>query len=160
MVLITGAMGSVGRVAVHAAKMRGARVWAGVRGSQRSGATKLGVDGVVALDNERDIEKLPTLDSIADTVGGDTIRRLYRKLKHGGVIGSVLGEPAGATELGFVVHAFMAHPDAETLVKYGTEVAQRRLAIPIALKLPLAEAPQALAFAETKRPPGKVLLLV
>jgi NADPH:quinone reductase-like Zn-dependent oxidoreductase len=159
-VLITGAMGSVGRVAVHAAKMRGARVWAGVRGSQRSGATKLGVDGVVALDNERDIEKLPTLDSIADTVGGDTIKRLYRKLKHGGVIGSVLGEPAGATELGFVVHAFMAHPDAETLVKYGTEVAQRRLAIPIALKLPLAEAPQALAFAETKRPPGKVLLLV
>ncbi len=159
-VMVTGAMGSVGRVAVHAAKMRGARVWAGIRGEQRSAATKLGVEGIVALDNERDIEKLPTLDSIADTVGGDTIKRLYRKLKRGGVIGSVLGEPPGALELGFVVHAFMAHPDAATLVKYGTEVAQRRLVIPIALKQPLAEAPQAQAFAETKRPPGKVLLLV
>jgi NADPH:quinone reductase-like Zn-dependent oxidoreductase len=159
-VMVTGAMGSVGRVAVHAAKMRGARVWAGVRGTQRSAATKLGADGVVALDHERDIEKLPTLDSIADTVGGDAIKRLYGKLKRGGVIGSVLGEAPGATALGFVVHAFMAHPDAETLVRYGIEVAERRLAIPIALKLPLAEAPQALAFAETKRPPGKVLLLV
>ncbi len=159
-VMVTGATGSVGRVAVHAAKMRGAYVWAGVRGAQRSAATKLGVDGIVALDDEREIQNLPTLDSIADTVGGDTLKRLYGKLKRGGVIGSVLGGPPGATELGVVVHAFMAHADAETLVKYGVEVAERRLAIPIAIKRPLAEAAQAQAFAETQHPPGKVLLLV
>jgi NADPH:quinone reductase-like Zn-dependent oxidoreductase len=159
-VIVTGATGSVGRVAAHAAKMRGAKVFAGVRKEHRSEAATLGVDGIVALDNDREIEKLPTLDSIADTVGGDAVKRLYGKLKPGGVIGSVLGEPAGATERGFVVHAFMAHPDAETLVRYGTEVAERRLVIPIALKRSLAEAPQAQAFAETKHPPGKVLLLV
>jgi NADPH:quinone reductase-like Zn-dependent oxidoreductase len=159
-VIVTGATGSVGRVAVHAAKMRGARVFAGVRKEQRSEAATLGVDGIVALDNDREIEKLPTLGSIADTVAGDAVKRLYDKLKPGGVIGSVLGEPPGATERGFVVHAFMAHPDAETLVKYGTEVAERRLVIPIALKRPLAEAPRAQSFAETKHPPGKVLLLV
>jgi NADPH:quinone reductase-like Zn-dependent oxidoreductase len=158
--IVTGASGSVGRVAVHAAKMRGARVFAGVRNPQRAEAATLGVDGIVALDNDREIEKLPTLDSIADTVGGDAVKGLYGKLKPGGVIGSVLGEPAGAVERGFIVHAFMARPDAETLVRYGAEVAARRLIIPIALKRPLAEAPRAQAFAETKHPPGKVLLLV
>ncbi len=42
--LITGALGSVGRTAVHVAKQHGAYVIAGVRASQRSEAEKLGVD--------------------------------------------------------------------------------------------------------------------
>jgi NADPH:quinone reductase-like Zn-dependent oxidoreductase len=83
-VLVTGAAGSVGRVAVFAAKKRGAKVWAGVRASARAEAGKLGADGVVALDDSADLAKLPALDAIADTVGGDTIQGLYGKLKPGG----------------------------------------------------------------------------
>jgi len=45
LVLVAGAVGSVGRVAVYTAKARGANVWAGVRSSQRSAAAALGVDG-------------------------------------------------------------------------------------------------------------------
>jgi NADPH:quinone reductase-like Zn-dependent oxidoreductase len=158
-VLVTGATGSVGRVAVFAAKSRGAKVWAGVRSSQREEAARLGADGVVALDDESDLERLPKLDAIADTVGGEAIQKLYARLAPGGVVGSVLGEPAGAKERGIVVHAFMAHPDSPMLARYAAAVAARKLVIPIAKKLPLAAAREAQTLAEKKHPRGKVLLL-
>jgi NADPH:quinone reductase-like Zn-dependent oxidoreductase len=159
-VLVTGALGSVGRVAVYAAQVRGAKVWAGVRASQREEAARLGVEGVVALDDDADLAKLPTLDALADTVSGPAIQKLYAKLKPGGTIGSVLGEPAGAKERGFQVHAIMAHPDPAMLGRYAGAVAEGKLAIPIAVRLPLARAGEAQKLAETTHPPGKVLLVV
>jgi NADPH:quinone reductase-like Zn-dependent oxidoreductase len=158
-VLVTGAVGSVGRVAVHAAKMRGARVWAGIRASQRAQADELGATGVVALDDESDRRSLPMLDGIADTVGGELIKHLYDKLQSGGTIGSVVGDPPGARERGFVVRALTARMDAAMLTRYAEEVARGRLVIPIAERVPLVRAPEAQAFAETKHPHGKVLLL-
>lgn len=158
-VLVTGAVGSVGRVAVHAAKLRGVKVWAGVRASQREAAERLGVEGVVALDGPSIDAKLPTFDAVADTVGGEVVRKLYGNLKKGGKIGSVLGEPPGAKERGFGVHTFMAGPDSAMLAKYATEVAEKRLALPIAAKFPLAKVGEAHTVAEKKHPGGKVLLL-
>jgi NADPH:quinone reductase-like Zn-dependent oxidoreductase len=158
-VAVLGAVGSVGRVAVYAAKKRGAKVWAGVRASQKAASTKLGADGVFALDDESEISKLPRLDSIADTVGGEATQRLFGKLKPGGVIGSVVGEPAGAKERGFAVHAFMVHPNAAMLATYAAAVADRKLVIPIARTMPLANASEAQTLAETKHPGGKVILL-
>jgi NADPH:quinone reductase-like Zn-dependent oxidoreductase len=158
-ILVTGALGGVGRTAIFAAKECGARVWAGVRGSQRAEAAKLGTDGVVALDDDAEIARLPTLDGVADTVGGDTIKKLYGAVKSGGVIGSVLGEPSGAKERGLVVHAFMAHPDSAMLERYAKAVAEGRLVIPIAKRMPLAEAAKAQKLAEKGHPGGKVLLL-
>ncbi len=74
-ILVTGALGSVGRVAVFAAKARGAIVWAGVHGAQRAEASELGAHGVVALDDDADLATLPPLDSIADTLGGAEVGR-------------------------------------------------------------------------------------
>ena len=67
-VVVTGALGSVGRAAVHTAKKMGARVIAGVRKNQLSDARSLGVADVVALDDNAAIDKL-AVDAIADTVG-------------------------------------------------------------------------------------------
>jgi NADPH:quinone reductase-like Zn-dependent oxidoreductase len=159
-VLVTGATGSVGRAAAYAAKVRGARVWAGVRGSQREEARTLGLDGVVALDDDADVAKLPLLDAIADTVGGDVIQKLYIQLKPGGTIGSVLGEPPEAKDRGFVVHAFTAQPDSAMLARYAAAVADGKLVIPIAERFPLSRAGDAQKFGETKHPKGKVLLVV
>jgi NADPH:quinone reductase-like Zn-dependent oxidoreductase len=157
-VLVTGAVGSVGRVAVHAARMRGAKVWAGVRRSQREEAARLAAEGIVVLDDAAGLADAPSFDAIADTVDGDTIRKLYGKLEPAGRIGSVLGEPAGAKDRGFTVRAFMSQPDSKMLARYALEVAKRRLVIPIAAKLPLAQVREAQTLAE-KGPGGKVLLL-
>jgi NADPH:quinone reductase-like Zn-dependent oxidoreductase len=156
-VLVTGALGSVGRVAVFCAKARGAYVYAGVRTAQAAEAAKLGVAGVVALDDDRAIEALPALDALADTVGGPTTQKLLAKLKTGGRIGSVVGEPQGAKERGLAVRAFMAHPDSKRLAELAADVGARRLTIPIAKRFPLAEAAKAHALAE-KGGVGKILL--
>jgi NADPH:quinone reductase-like Zn-dependent oxidoreductase len=158
-VLVTGAVGSVGRAALFGARAAGAKVWAGVRKSQRAEAAKLGASGVVALDDEADWSNLPMLDAIANTVAGESIKKLYDKLKPGGVIGSVLGEPPGAKERGFTVRAFTAHPNSTTLSKYATAVAKGELVIPIAKRFPLAQAAEAQNFAENSKPGGKVVLV-
>ena len=88
---------------------------------------------MVALDSDADIAELPLLDGIADTIGGPTLARLFGKLKPGGTIGSVVGEAAGAKELGFEVRAFFAHPDAARLGALAQAVAEGKLVIPIAV---------------------------
>src|ERR1700723_3021719 len=54
-VLVTGALGSVGRTAVHVARKSGARVLAGVRAKEKEAAAKLSVEGIVAIDSEEEI---------------------------------------------------------------------------------------------------------
>jgi NADPH:quinone reductase-like Zn-dependent oxidoreductase len=157
--LVTGAVGGVGRTAVHVARKHGAHVIAGVKSSQRGEAAKLGAERVIALDDEKDIASLRDLDAIADTVGGDTIGKLLAALKPGGVLGSVLGEPEAAKGKNIQVRAFMAQPDAARLYELADEVARGEFAIPIAKKFPLEQAAQAQELAEKGHPGGKVLLV-
>ena len=156
-VLVTGAIGSVGRVAVFVAKSKGATVYAGVRGAHRAAAAELGADAIVALDDSGEVDRLPELDSIANTVRGETITNLLGKVKAGGTIGSVVGEPAGAKERGLVVRSLLAHPDAKRLAELARAVADGALVIPIARRFPLQRAGEAQLLAE-KGAGGKVLL--
>lgn len=155
--LVTGALGSVGRVAVFVAKTRGAKVWAGVRRAQKEAAAALGAEGVVALDDEVDFRRLPTLDGIADTVGGLTTQKLLERARPGGTVGSVVGEPAGARERGLEVRPIAAHADPARLASMVHAVAEGTLVIPIARRFPLSEIREAHALAE-KGAGGKVLL--
>lgn len=157
-VLVTGAVGSVGRVAVFVAKARGAKVWAGVRANQRTAAAMLAADGVVALDDDAEIAGLPRLDAIADTIGGPTLAKLFGKLKAGGTIGSVVGEPAGAVSRGFIVRGEMTHPDTERLASLASAVADGKLDIPIARRIPLSRVREAQTLAE-RHAGGKVILI-
>src|SRR5580704_1720002 len=86
-VLITGALGSVGRAAVHSAKKIGAEVIAGVRAKELDRARSLGVSGVLAIDDHEAIEKFRLVDAIADTVGGEVATNLIVKIKQGGSFG-------------------------------------------------------------------------
>jgi NADPH:quinone reductase-like Zn-dependent oxidoreductase len=158
-ILVTGALGSVGRTAVFAAKGHRVKVWAGVRGSQKDAAAALGVDGVVALDDEADCRRLPTLDGIADTLGASTTERLLDRVRPGGVIASVASEPKGAEERGIVVRHHWAHPDPERLAKLVRAVAEGTLVIPIAKRFPLAQIREAQQFAELGAG-GKVIVRV
>jgi NADPH:quinone reductase-like Zn-dependent oxidoreductase len=155
--LVTGATGSVGRATIFAAKERGARVYAGVRSAHKAEAAKLGADGVIALDDPASLDRLPPLDAIADTVGGDAIKMVLGKVKPGGRIGSVVGEPAGAKERGLSVRPMLTHADPRRLAALAQAVADGTLIIPIAKRFPISEARQAHKLAE-KGAAGKVLL--
>ncbi len=138
-VLVTGAVGSVGRAAVFTAKARGAKVWAGVRSVQQSAAKELGVEGVLILDDEAPRAQVPMFDAIADTVGGAPMQRLLEHVRSGGKIASVVGEPPGAKERGLDVRHVWAHPDHERLATLLRAVADGTLVIPIAKHFPLSQ---------------------
>ena len=158
-ILVTGAVGSVGRTAVFAAKQRGVKVWAGVRRTQKDAAEALGVEGVVALDDEADCGRLPTLDGIADTIGASTTEKLIDRVRPGGVIASVASDPKGAQERGIVVRHHTAHPDPERLAALVRAVADGALVIPIAKRFPLAQIREAQQLAEHGAA-GKVIVRV
>lgn len=158
-VLVTGALGSVARTAIHVARRHGARVIAGVREKEKAQAAELAVDQVVAIDNERELEMLHDLEAIADTVGGSTIHRLFKTLKPGGVIGSVLGVPEGAREHDIRVEAMMAVPDASRLYELADENGRDQFMIPIARTMKLEQAPEAHRLAESGGVKGKIILI-
>jgi NADPH:quinone reductase-like Zn-dependent oxidoreductase len=158
-ILISGAVGGVGRSAVWTAKKAGATVIAAVRKSQLKEAAEIGADEVVALDDDDAMEKIGFLDAVADTVGHDTADKLLAKVKPGGVFASVLGPPANAKLHPTVkIVPVMAVPDAPALRILAEEALAGRFKIPIDRMIPLDEAADGHAAAE-KGGIGKILLL-
>lgn len=158
-VLVTGALGSVARVAIHVARKHNARVLAGVRASEKDKAGQLPVDEVVAIDSEEEIGHLHDLDAIADTVGGTTIQRLMKSIRKGGVLGSVLGVPEGAQKYDIHVEAMMAVPDASRLYTLAEEFARGEFSIPIARTMKLQDAAEAQRLVENGGVGGKIILV-
>ncbi len=158
-VLVTGALGGVGRSAVHVARKHGARVLAGVRAKEKEEAAKLGVDGVVALDDETELGHLHDLDAVADTIDGPTVVRLLKTLRRGGVLGSVLGEPKEARNYDIRVEAFSAQPDASRLYQLADEAARGEFSIPVARIMKLKEIQEAHRLAEEGGVGGKIVLV-
>lgn len=158
-VLVTGAVGNVGRSAVFTAKNRGAVVIAGVLKRQLQEAANLGADRIVATDDEKSMAELPRLDAVADTVGGRTAEQLIAKVKSGGVFASVLGMPQNAKDFPSVKGVpVYAGPDAKILLHMAEAVKAGKLKIPIGRKLPLQDAAQGHAAVE-KGGAGKLLLV-
>jgi NADPH:quinone reductase-like Zn-dependent oxidoreductase len=158
-VLVTGALGDVGRTAVHVAHKHGARVLAGVRAKEKEEAAKLDVDGVVAIDSEEEIGHLHDLDAIADTVGGTTIQRLLKTIRKGGVLGSVLGEPEGVDKYDIHEEAFMAQPDASRLRQLADDVSRHEFSIPIARTMKLRDIQEAHRISEQGGLSGKIIVV-
>ena len=132
---------------------------AGVRASEKKKAEELHADGIVAIDSDEEIARLHDLDAIADTVGGQTIQKLFKTLRSGGVLGSVLGEPEGAKKYNIRVEAFMAQPDAPRMHELAEDAARREFSIPISRVMKLAEIQEAHRLAESGGAGGKIILV-
>ena len=159
-VLVSGAVGNVGRSAVFTAKDRGAVVIAGVLKRQVQEAASLGADRIVATDDDKAMEALTQLDAVADAVGGKTAEQLIAKVKRGGVFASVLGSPQNAKDFPSVkVVPVYASPDAKILLYMAQAVKAGKLKIPIGRRLPLQDAEQGHAVV-ARGGAGKLLLVV
>lgn len=156
-ILITGALGGVGRTAVHVARKRGAYVIAAVRAREREAAGELGADEVLAVDDPNELRVLKEIDAVADTVGHDVIDRLIPYIRKTGVLATVLGKPKSAEGRAFRIAEVWAQPDAKRLEELAQDIASREFSIPIGKRFTLAEIRQAQEIAE-KGGVGKVLL--
>lgn len=155
-VLVTGAVGGVGRFSMHAAKRLGAGIVAAVRASQVDEAKSLGADEVIVLGAEA--WSGSPFDAVADTVGGPDVAKLCRHLKPGGKIGTVATTPIAKDGLSTEPVFFAYHADKARLGELAEEVASGALIVPVAKRLPLAAAAEAQRLMEAGGQGGKIVL--
>jgi NADPH:quinone reductase-like Zn-dependent oxidoreductase len=159
-VLVTGALGGVGRAAVHTAKKIGAQVIAGVRGRELEAARSLGVSDVLAIDDDQAIANFPLVDAIADTVGGDVAAKLIARVKPGGSFGYATMLPEGAAAKNPTVKTarVQAKPDPSKVREFADDVRDGKFVLPIGRRLPFRDAAEAHVLGE-KGGIGKIILL-
>jgi NADPH:quinone reductase-like Zn-dependent oxidoreductase len=158
--LVSGALGNVGRAAVHTAKKLGAKVIAGVRTSQLSEARTLEVSDAVAIDDDSAIAKLSMVDVVADTVGGETAAKLFGRVRNGGNFGYTSVIPDGLSKLNptVTITRVGARPDASKVREFADDVRDGKFLLPIARRLPLRDAAEAHALAQ-RGGSGKIILV-
>jgi NADPH:quinone reductase-like Zn-dependent oxidoreductase len=155
-VLIHGAAGGVGSIAVQLAHEAGARVIGTGRASDRDGALALGVGTFIDLDNE-ELEGAGEADVVFDVIGGDILDRSAALVRPGGTLVSVVMPPKVRPKDGRAVF-FVVEPDRARLTDLAARVRDGRLKPAVGAVRPLAEAPS--AFAPGTRTPGKTIIRV
>jgi NADPH:quinone reductase-like Zn-dependent oxidoreductase len=159
--IVSGALGSVGRCAVHTAKKLGVHVIAGVRARQLSEAAALDVSDAVAVDDDSAIAKLAMVDGVIDTIGGETAAKLFAKVRSGGAFAyaSVFPDGVAATNPTVQVTRVFAQPDASKVREFADDIRDGKFLLPIGRRLPLRDAAQAHALAQ-KGGSGKIVLVI
>lgn len=159
--LVSGALGSVGRAAVHSAKKMGARVIAGVRARQLALARALEVSDTVAIDDDDAIASLAMVDAVADTVGGETAAKLFSKVKNGGNFGyaSVFPDGVAQSNPAVKVTRVYARPDASKVREFADDIRDKKFMLPISRRLPLRAAGEAHILVQKGGASGKVILV-
>ncbi len=82
--LILGASGGVGSLAVQLARNAGVHVIVTARQSKAGALEQLGAERVIDLSQQR-LEDIPRVDAVLNLIGGDTVARSYQLVKKGGV---------------------------------------------------------------------------
>jgi NADPH:quinone reductase-like Zn-dependent oxidoreductase len=155
-VLVHGAAGGVGSIAVQLAREVGARVIGTGRTSDRDHALALGVHIFLDLQTEQ-LEDAGEVDVVFDVIGGDILDRSAALVRAGGTLVTITMpsqiQPTGGRTVFFVVE-----PDRARLADLATRLRDGRLKPVVGAVRPLAEAPS--AFAPAKRIPGKTIIRV
>lgn len=159
-IIVSGALGSVGRAAVHTAQKLGVYVIAGVRARQLPEARALGAADTLAIDDDSAIAKFATVDGVADTLGGEVAAKLFGKVRDGGNFGyaSVLPEGVPQTNPKVSVTRVFARPDASKVREFADDVRDGKFILPVSLHLPLRDAARAHALAQAGGA-GKIILV-
>jgi NADPH:quinone reductase-like Zn-dependent oxidoreductase len=162
-VLVNGAAGGVGHVAVQLAKWRGARVVAVASGGHEAFLRDLGADQFIDYTKARPEEIAHGVDLVLDTVGGPDSRRLLHVLKRGGALFPVyLAEydPDEVARLGVTTSATQVRASGEQLGELGRLIEAGTVRVGIDSTFPLAEARAAHERAARGHIEGKIVLTV
>lgn len=159
-VLVHGAAGGVGSMAVQLAKAKGAFVVGTASAHNIKFLRKLGVDQVIDYQAVRFEEVVRDLDMVLDTIGGDTQERSFWVLKKRGVLVSTVSEPPEAlcTKFGVQGARFMVQPNTAQLTEIALLIEAGKVRPFVETVLPLAEARRAQELSQGGHTRGKIVL--
>ncbi|HEU4405350.1 MAG TPA: NADP-dependent oxidoreductase [Polyangiaceae bacterium] len=184
--LVHAGSGGVGTFALQLARRRGAHVATTTSAKNAELVRKLGADVVVDYRARRFDDELAGYDAVLDALGGEALLRSFKVLKPGGKIVSIAGplEPATVRRHGFprwLVPVFWAmslrarraaaargasyeylfmRPDGAQLARVGELVDGGEVSVVVDRTFPLDDVRSALAYLETGRARGKIVLTV
>lgn len=161
-VLIHGAAGGVGHVAVQLAQSRGAKV-IGTASTNIDFLRGLGVDEAIDYSTTRFEEVVGGVDVVLDTVGGDTQQRSWSVIKPGGILVSIIEPPSEEAAAAHGVRQQMvmsAPPIGPVLSEVATMVDAGEIKPEVSRVLPLEDVRTAHEMIEGRHTRGKVVLEV
>lgn len=161
-ILITGASGGVGSLAVQLAKANGAYVIGTASGRNEDFVKQLGVDEFVDYTSGNIANKIGDVDLVFDTVGGETYLQAFSVLKAGGYFVTAVEFPTEEqlNTYGDHLARVFCKSDPDDLAAISALADSHQLTPHIAAVLPLSEIKQALDLSETRRTRGKIVLQV
>lgn len=161
-VLIQGASGGVGTLAVQLAKWSGAYVIGTASAKNVEFLRQLGADEVIDYEKEHFENKLHNIDLVFDTIGGDTQIKSLNVLKPGGILVSTVGikDEEMVKARGITGIAYMAQSSSEQLQQMAQLIDQGRLMPIISKTFPLPGAAEAQKESEEGHTRGKIVLIV
>lgn len=183
-VFIPAGSGGIGTFAIQLAKHLGAKVGTTTSAGNVELVRSLGADEVIDYKQQEFEEVLRDYDAVLGTVRGDSIEKSLRILKPGSRVVSLIGPPdaafARSRGMNFLMvfvfgllsgkiirrarkrgvgYSFLfAHPDGGQLAVIGELLESGRIRPVIDKVFPFAQAKEALAYLETGRAKGKVVV--
>lgn len=185
--LITGASGGVGLMAVQLAKLAGAHVTVTASSQGEPHVTAAGADAVINYKERSVAEGGERFDKVFDLVGGDQLKQLFSSVDKGGNVVSIAGPPSpgslsvaaapGSKWLGGLVsHAaslrlrraaqkagvqyefFLMHPDGVGLAELVRLVDAGKLTLTVDANYPLTQFMDAFQRLDEGHAKGKILI--
>lgn len=140
-ILIHGAAGGVGSMAVQLAKAKGAIVIGTASSKNEEFVKSLGADEFIDYTKQKIEDTVKNVDVVFDTVGGDTLERSFQVLKKGGFLVTAIAPPSEekAKEFGVQVAWVNVSPNAEQLTEISRLIDAGKLKTHVETVLPLSE---------------------
>ena len=162
-VLIHGAAGGVGHLAVQIAKARGAHVVTTASPGKHDFVRGLGADDVIDYRSGDFRDAVRDVDVVLDTVGGDYGVRSLDTLRPGGLLVTIVDRlnrelAQKATEAGRRFTGVTVEPDGPGLEALAALVAAGSLKVHVERVFPLEQAAEAHHFLAEAKPRGKIVL--
>ena len=158
-VVIHGAGGAVGSMAVQLARWAGAVVIGTGRSHSRALATELGADRYIALDADHLEDVVGQADLVFDTIGGDVLAASAALLRPGGTLISVKAAASlPTTRDGIKTLIFIQESSRAQLTELARLVDEGHLRPQVGAVYPLAQAVKAYSAKAAGGIPGRIVL--
>lgn len=160
-VLVLGASGGVGSMAVQLARCAGARVVGTAATENVARVRELGADEVIDYTRQRSLEDVVWgVDLCVDLVGGAFQTRAFNVVRRGGRLVSTVQPPDRAmlTSRGLTGRMIVTRPHADYLRAITALIDAGRLKVSVAKILPLTRAAEAEELSRRQHVDGKIVL--
>ncbi|MFE9171831.1 NADP-dependent oxidoreductase [Streptomyces kebangsaanensis] len=155
-VLIHGAAGGVGSIAVQLAREAGVRVIGTGRSADRDTVLDLGAHAFLDLAADR-LEDAGEVDAVFDVIGGDVLAHSAALVRAGGTLVTIAHPPTVRPKDGRALF-FVVEPDRARLADLAQRLRDGRLKARVGAVRPLAET--ATAFTPERRIAGRTIIRV